>query len=109
MHQAPSIQRPRDVFDYHGHHMGETSGFRPDPGSGGLGVELELDEEARELLDTRLTRIWLTSDQVQAVRRDRIVLDMSLRELRLRLREQEMWRDLEWADIDPFDPADAGT
>lgn len=103
MYKAPSIQRPRDVFDYHGRRLGQTDGFRPDPGSGGLGIELELDDEARALLDTDTTRTWLASDEVMAVRRDRMVLDMSLRELRIRLRERGLWQDLEWAETEPVE------
>jgi hypothetical protein len=104
LYKAPAIQRPRDVYDYHGHRLGETNGFHPDPGSGGLGIELEIDDEARELLDTETTRVWLSSDQVMAVRRDRMILDMSLRELRQRLRERRMWQDLDWAETEPLEP-----
>lgn len=87
-HKAPSIERPRDVYDSHGRPLGSSDGFLPDPGSGGLGIELEIDEEAREVLDTDLRRAWVSADQVIAVRRDRLILNMSARELRMRLRNR---------------------
>lgn len=95
MYKAPAIQRPRTVYDAHGHHLGQSEGFRPDPGSGGLGIELELAEEARSVLDTQTTRTWLPADDVVRVRRDRMVLDLTVRELRLRLRERSLWEEIE--------------
>lgn len=90
VHKAPSIQCPREIYDAHGHFLGEADGFVPDPGSGGLGIELEIEEQARDLLDTELSRAWLGSDKVARVRRDRMILDLSLTELRLLLRDRSM-------------------
>lgn len=89
-YKAPAIERPRDIFDSHGRPIGRTRGFVPDTDSGGLGIELEIDPEARELLDTDLARAWLGLDQVNAVRRDRMILDLSARELRKLLRQRSM-------------------
>jgi hypothetical protein len=97
-YKAPSVQRPREVFDSHGHPLGRSDGFVPDPESGGLGIELEIGEEARELLDVDLSRAWLSSDKVMAVRKDRMILDLSLRELRHLLRARSLG-DLPWADV----------
>lgn len=98
VYKAPSIQRPRDVYDAHGNRLGRSEGFQPDPGSGGLGIELEIEEAARNLLDTETTRTWLSADQVTRVYRDRMVLALTLRELRLRLREQALWKKIELSD-----------
>lgn len=87
-YKAPAIERPRDVYDDHGRPLGSTDGFLPDPGSGGLGIELEIDEEARHILDTDLRWAWISADHVIAVRRDRLILNMSARELRMRLRNR---------------------
>lgn len=100
MYKAPSIQRPRDVYDYQGRRLGQTDGFRPDPGTGGLGIELELDEEGRKLLDTDRTHMWLSTDKVMAVRRERVVLDAALRELRLIVRERSRWDEIELSPTD---------
>lgn len=102
-HKAPSVQRPREVYDHHGHPLGRSDGFVPDPGTGGLGIELEIDEEARELLDTETTRTWVSADKVIAVRKDRMVLDVSLRELRLLLRERSL-QEMPWADAEIIEP-----
>lgn len=90
MYKAPSIQRPRDVYDSHGRLLGVSDGFRPEPWSGGLGIELQIDPDARGLLDTQTTRAWLSADDVLRVRRDRMVVGLSLRELRLILRERSL-------------------
>lgn len=102
-HKAPSVQRPREVYDYHGRPLGRSDGFVPDPGSGGLGIELEIDAEARELLDTDTTRAWLSADKVIAVRKDRMVLDVSLRELRLMLRQRSL-QEMPWAETETLEP-----
>lgn len=90
MYKAPSIQRPRDVYDAHGRLLGTSEGFRPEPWSGGLGVEVEIDPRARDLLDTTTTVAWLSADDVLRVHRDRMVIGLSLRELRLILRERSL-------------------
>lgn len=89
-YKAPSIQRPREIFDSHGRPIGQTEGFVPDTDGGGLGIELEIDPEAQDVLDTDLTRAWLSSDKIIAVRKDRMVLDLSARELRMLLRERSL-------------------
>lgn len=99
MYKAPSIQMPRQVYDSHGHHLGRSDGFHPDPDSGGLGIELELEEEAQNLLDTDMERAWLPADNVEHVRRDRIILDLTLLELRLLLRGRSLWA--EGISLDP--------
>lgn len=89
-HKAPAVERPREVYDSHGRPLGRTDGFVPDPGTGGLGIELEIDEEAQEVLDTDLSWAWLSMDDVIAVRRQSLVLDMSARELRMILRARAL-------------------
>ena len=91
VYKAPTVQRPRDVFDGHGHLLGISDGFRPDATAGGLGLEVEFVEEARSLLDTGRTRVWISADRVDRVRKDRVILDVTLRELRLELRDRDLW------------------
>jgi hypothetical protein len=99
MYKAPSIEQPRRVFDSHGHMLGECDGFRPDPATGGLGIEIEFEDEARSLLDTDLRRAWLSADDVRNVRPDRMILALTLRELRLVLHERSLWA--EGTQLDP--------
>lgn len=82
MHKAPTVQRPRAIFDNHGRHLGRAEGFRPDPGTGSLGLELELSPEIVEALDADVHSIWVSDEHVMAVRKDRMTVDLSLEEVR---------------------------
>lgn len=90
MHKAPSVERPREIFDSHGRLLGQTSGFRPDPESGSLGLELELAPETVEDTDSNVRSVWLPANQVMAVRRDRMTLNLSIEELHRYVRTPAM-------------------
>lgn len=81
MHEAPTVQRPREIFDSHGRLLGRAEGFRADPGTGTLGLELELSSEVVEALEGQVRSVWVREDQVMAVRRDRMTLDLSREEI----------------------------
>lgn len=87
MHKAPSVRQPREIFDRHGQLLGRSTGFRPDPGSGGLGLEVELTPETRASLNTPLRTVWVPETEVIAVRRDRLLVDLTVEELRRFVRE----------------------
>lgn len=90
MHKAPSVARPREIFDSHGWLLGQTSGFRPDPESGILGLELELAPETIEEMNSNVRSVWIPANQVMAVRRDRMTLELSLEELHRYVRTPAM-------------------
>lgn len=81
MHKAPAVQRPREIFDNRGRLLGRAEGFRPDPGTGSLGLELELSPEVVEALDDDVRSIWVSDEHVMAVRKDRVTVDLSLEEV----------------------------
>lgn len=81
MHKAPAVEQPREIFDSHGRPLGRAQGFRPDPSTGSLGLELELSPEIAGSLQTDASSVWIRDDQVMAVRKDRVTLDLSLEEI----------------------------
>lgn len=81
MHKAPTLRRPREIFDNHGRMLGQADGFRPDPSTGGLGLELDLTPEIVAELGAEVASVWVPDAKVLAVRRDRMMLDLSTSEL----------------------------
>lgn len=107
MHKAPTVQRPREIFDNRGRLLGRAEGFRPDPGAGNLGLELELSPELVEALDANVRSVWVSEDQVMAVRKDRMTLDLSLEEIRRFVRHPTTVPELADADPAAGDPVEA--
>lgn len=64
-------------------------GFRPDPVTGRLGLDVALVQDAIEALETKRSSLWVDDGGVFAIRRDEIVLDLSLADLRKLLRDAE--------------------
>lgn len=89
MFKAPAVERPREIHDSHGRLLGHAEGFRPDPSTGSLGLELELAPEVAGSLETDASSVWIRDDQVMAVRKDRMTLDLSLEEIERLVRRLE--------------------
>lgn len=105
MHKAPTVERPREIFDSHGRMLGQAHGFRPDPVTGSLGLELELSPDIVQKVGTDVHSVWVREDEVMAMRRDRMTLDLSLEEIRRLVRRPASVAELE--DPTARDPVEA--
>lgn len=89
MHKHPRTTPARLIRDSHGSFVGLLEGFRPDPITGRLGLDVALLQDAIEAMETRRSSLWMDEGAVFAIRRDEIVLDLSLKEMRRLLRDAE--------------------
>ncbi len=79
MHPTP---RTRIVRDSHGDIVGLSQGFRPDPLTGRLGLQIELLPDPGDAIGTGDRTLRIDDRNLTALRRDEIVIDLSLDELK---------------------------
>lgn len=74
--------RTRTVRDSHGDIVGISQGLRPDPLTGRWGLEIQLLPDAGDALGTGARTLRIDDRNLAALRRDEIVIDLSLDELK---------------------------
>lgn len=81
MDKTPRVFPARTVRDSHGATIGHSGGFRPDPLTGNVGLDIQLTRSARDRMRIKEPSIWVDDEHVLAIRRDEVVIDWSLEEL----------------------------